>query len=595
MGWWELTRRTLATRPQVRTLNEKAAIPWPGSEAAALDAAKAHFSAGEQAEAADLFAQVLQRNPDQIQALVFLGVMRLAEEDLAAAEKLFTRCIERDRDGPFAPLALQNLGTICQRRGDDRRAILFFEQAIARQPNFAPVFNDLGVSLQRVGRNKEAIAAFDRALEIDPVHVMAQHNRGRVLADVGRLAEAIEAFQRVAQLTPDSAEIWTLLGAVHLKLEQFVAAEEALRRVLALDPASLDARLYLAEVFDRTHRLEEADRACKEWAQRQGVVVTRSSAARPEARVLLLGGAAMCNTPTRFLFSTDRFDTITVNLWLPDAGTGDPAVELDRLPPCDVVFNAIADADRGAPFLAPAAAFCRALGRPVINPPEQVPRTRRDRIPPLFAGISGLVLPATRRVSRAALQALADQQAAAFAAPILVRPVGAHGGNDLQRFDHGGALATYLRAMPFDDYYETDYCDYRSADGYYRKYRLIFVDREIYPYHLAISKHWMIHYWRADMSEEDLKREEAVFLADYRAVFPGALAETVRSIAKRLDLDYGGMDCGITRDGRILLFEANANMLVHLDDPREDFAYKHEHVPKIAAAMSRLVARKLAV
>jgi tetratricopeptide (TPR) repeat protein len=573
-------------------LNEKAAITWPGSEAAALAAAKAHFNAGQHAEAVALFVQVLERNPDQIQALVFLGVIRLAAEDNTAAETLFTRCLERDRHGPFAPLALQNLGVIRQRRGDDRGAIPFFEQAVAQKPDFASAFNDLGVSLQRVGRNKEAIAAFDRALDIDPSHVMAQHNRGRVLADVGRLPEAIEAFKLVAALTPDSAEIWALLGAAYLKLEQFTAAEEALRRVLALDPASLDARLYLAEVLDRTHRLEEADQACKEWAQRQGVVVTRSTAARPEARILLLGGAAMCNTPTRFLFGLDRFDTITVNLSVPGDGGEDPATQLDRLPACDVVFNAIADADRGAPFLEPATAFCRALGRPVINPPGQVPATRRDRIPGLLAGIPGLVLPATRRVSRAALQAVADE-AASFAAPILVRPVGSHGGNDLQRIERGDALAAYLSAMPFNDYYETEYCDYRSADGYYRKYRLIFVDREIYPYHLAISRNWMIHYWRADMSEEDLKREEAVFLADYRTVFPGALAATVRSIARRLDLDYGGMDCGITSDGRILLFEANANMLVHLDDPREDFAYKHEHVPKIAAAISRLVARKL--
>jgi len=44
----------------------------------------------------------------------------------------------------------------------------------------------------------------------------------------------------------------------------------------------------------------------------------------------------------------------------------------------------------------------------------------------------------------------------------------------------------------------------------------------------------------------------------------------------------------------VLVFEANANMLVHLDDSREDFAYKHAHVPKIAEAMRRLVARKLA-
>ena len=34
-------------------------------------------------------------------------------------------------------------------------------------------------------------------------------------------------------------------------------------------------------------------------------------------------------------------------------------------------------------------------------------------------------------------------------------------------------------------------------------------------------------------------------------------------MAKVTGLDYGGIDCGIDRDGRIVMFEANATMLVH--------------------------------
>jgi tetratricopeptide (TPR) repeat protein len=575
------------------SVEKEAPIPRPGSEAAALEAAKAHLNAGRHAEAAALFAQILERNPDQIHALIFLGVIRVAAGEVDAAEPLLTRCLDLDRDGGFAFLALRNLGSIAQHRGEDSQAIEFFEQCVARKSDFVPVFNDLGVSLQRLGRNKESIAAFDRAITLDPAHLIARHNRGRVLVDVGRVDEAIEAFRACVALAPDSVETWTLLGTAYLKVENFADAEKALRRVLTLDPESHDARLYLAEALDRTHRLKEADQMCREWAQRQGIVVTPARTARPEARVLLLGGAAMCNTPTRFLFASDRFTTITVNLLPPDDGAEDPALRVDGLPACDVVFNAIADADRGARFIEKAAALCRSIGRPVINPPEQILHARRDRLPSLLADIPGLIVPATRRRDRAGLRVLADA-GEPFAVPVLVRPVGSHGGNDLRRIGDGGALGDYLRAKPFDDFYVTDYCEYRSADGYYRKYRFIFVDREVYPYHLAISKNWMVHYWRADMSEEDLKREEATYLADYRSVFPGTLAEVVRGVALQLDLDYGGMDCGLTGDGRVLVFEANANMLVHLDDSREDFAYKHAHVPKIAEAMRRLVARKLA-
>jgi hypothetical protein len=39
-------------------------------------------------------------------------------------------------------------------------------------------------------------------------------------------------------------------------------------------------------------------------------------------------------------------------------------------------------------------------------------------------------------------------------------------------------------------------------------------------------------------------------------------------------------------DGRVIVFEANAAMLVHLNDDPVQYPYKHELVPKIRDAMS---------
>jgi hypothetical protein len=145
--------------------------------------------------------------------------------------------------------------------------------------------------------------------------------------------------------------------------------------------------------------------------------------------------------------------------------------------------------------------------------------------------------------------------------------------------------------VPADEYYLSDFWDYRSGDGCYRKYRLIFVDREVYPYHLAIAGDWLVHYWRADMSE-GMKTEEELFLADFNNAFHGQAAEAVAEVARRIDLDYAGMDCSILPDGRVLVFEANPTMLVHLRDSRQGYAYKHAHVPRIIDAMTSLITRR---
>ncbi len=573
-------------------MDADSATPWPGSEAAALHGASAHFKAGRNREAAELYAAALSRDPDQIEALFFLGLIRLNAAALEAAELLMTRCAAAAPAGPFAPFAFHKLGCVRQQRGDDGGAVAFFERAVALKPNLAPAFNDLGVSLHRAGRHRQAAEALAQATRLDPSNVLAQQNHGLVLAGLGRDAEALTAFRAALALEPDSKELWIQFGLVALKAEDFAAAEAAFRRVLARNPAGLDARLHLAEALDRQNRLDEAARECREWALRQGVAVKPCLSAPARARVLVVGAAELCNTSTRFLFAPDRYETAAVNLLASDDAEGDRVPGAGSLPPCDIVFNAVSDPDRGARFLDRVETYCRERGCPILNPPGRIPATRRDRIAARLGDIAGVIVPKTRRMTRAELEELA-LSADAFARPLLVRPAGSHGGQDLTRVEHPEALVAYLASMPHRDYYLTDYHDYRGADGRYRKYRFIFVDRAVFPYHLAIAKDWLVHYWRADMARPEHREEEARFLADYEDGFGGGPAEAMREIARRLDLDYGGIDCAITRDGALLLFEANASMLVHLDDAAEDLPDKHAQVPKIAQAIDHLVARKL--
>src|ERR1700761_7340412 len=87
--------------------------------------------------------------------------------------------------------------------------------------------------------------------------------------------------------------------------------------------------------------------------------------------------------------------------------------------------------------------------------------------------------------------------------------------------------------------------------------------------------------------------EEERFLDDWKGVFGAKAAAAIEEVARRLDLDYGGADCALTADGDLLLFEANATVLLHLDEPATATA-KHRHVPPIRDAFTRLVERRVA-
>ena len=65
----------------------------------------------------------------------------------------------------------------------------------------------------------------------------------------------------------------------------------------------------------------------------------------------------------------------------------------------------------------------------------------------------------------------------------------------------------------------------------------------------------------------------------------------LEEIGARLGLDYGGVDFSLLPDGRVLVFEANAAMLVHPeDDPA--FAYRNKLMEVIQSAFTRLLVRK---
>jgi len=574
---------------------------------------------GRLAEAADLYRTVLASEPCHSRALLLLAMLLSDGLNPLEAEVLLRRRLSLTPGAPIVPddlvpalseidsagtdapmhrlelaMLLFEMGKLRQQAGDDRESILLFETATVLKPDYALAFNNLALSLHRIGRRALALEMVDRALAIDPQFIVALRNRGHMLLEARRPEDACAAFEARVAVDPNTIDGLMDLGIAALAIPDTARAESMFRRVVELDPSHVQAYVQLANTLDHDHRQHEAGEYRREAARRHGIVNQPSVGSRAQARVLVVGGAALCNLSLQFLLEVKRFEAVVAYLQPP--GEEDAVVDapLDRFGHVDLVINAVADADQGGAFLAKARSFCARFDRPIINPPDhRVARTTRDGVADLLGGIPGLTVPAMRRMGRDETIRLA-QTAGAFGRSQLVRPIGAHGGDDFERIDTAPALASYLDRVPATEFYLSDFHDYRSDDGYWRKYRLIFVDREVYPYHLTIGRDWKLHYYRVDMNEQPwMKPEEEAFLADWRSAFTGALGEAVRLVARRLDLDFAGIDCSIDRDGNVLLFEANPSMLVHLTESPIAFPYKHRYVPRIFDAFGRMLIRSI--
>ena len=174
--------------------------------------------------------------------------------------------------------------------------------------------------------------------------------------------------------------------------------------------------------------------------------------------------------------------------------------------------------------------------------------------------------------------------------PLLARPVGTHGGQKFEKIDNLAALKYFIEQDPAIDHYLIEYIEYKSPDGYFRKYRFIFVNDRIMPYHLAIADHWKVHHNTTDMvNHEWMKAEEKAFLENPAAVFSAQHFQTLRAIQRAMGLEYCGIDCAIDGQGDLVVFEANASMMVH---PYNDsFPYKTPFVEAIKQAFCEMLAK----
>jgi glutathione synthase/RimK-type ligase-like ATP-grasp enzyme len=193
-------------------------------------------------------------------------------------------------------------------------------------------------------------------------------------------------------------------------------------------------------------------------------------------------------------------------------------------------------------------------------------------------------------------QMLAGPDAAAAVAasgltfPLLVRVPGFHTGRHFQRVENADLLRAGAASFPGDDAWLIEQLDARDGEGMYRKLRVMFIDRRLYPLHLAISRDWKVHYFRADMADSEKNREvDRNFLDDMAGAIGQRAVAALERISATLDLDYGGIDFAVNAAGEVLLFEANATMVMAPLGPDPKWDYRRPAFDAVFAAIRRML------
>lgn len=461
------------------------------------------------------------------------------------------RLLARDPDAIEARVERAGLH---REQGDYEAAKRDYLELLRRRPTDFGTLNDFGSLVLKAGYTDAARSLFCEAVRHHPDNPMGRVNLANLLFLLDELDEARGHFEAALQADPDHIHAHRGMGNL------------------------------LAELGDLAGARRHRDKGFRNHF----LTTFPCRGDRPPIRLLLLVSAAGGNTPTASLLDEHVFQTsVLVTEY------DDPEVPL---PEHDVVFNSIGDADICRDGLEAACAVLRRTERPVINHPLAVLKTGRLANAERLRGLPNVITPRMATVPRCAL---AGPDAAAFIAgagfyfPVLLRVPGFHTGRYFIRAENPESLAAAAGGLPGNDVWLIEPLDARDGEGMHRKLRVMIVNRKLYPLHLAVSRDWKVHYFRADMAESAVNRsQDAAFLDDMAGfVGPRAMAALER-INAALDLDYGGIDFAVNAHGDILFFEGNATMVMAPLSGDEKWDYRRPAFDAVFAAVRAMLAER---
>ena len=446
------------------------------------------------------------------------------------------------------------------------------------------------VLLGALDRRQEAQAAFIAILQRLPTHFSALNEFGTLLTSMGAIDAACRVYSEAIIHHPDNPMGHVNLANLLLRANKHDQARAHYEAALKADPDHAPAHQGLGAVLADIGDRDSAQAHFRKGFRGHAVSTLPYRGTKPPIALLQLVSSGGGNIPTASflddcIFLTSVVVTDHLDPWVP-------------LPPHQLIFNAIGDADLCEPALRAAINLIARSSAPVINDPREVMKTGRIDNANRLAAVPGVVTPRTISIPRHVLagpdgvKAIADHQ---FSFPLLLRSPGYHTGRNFIIVDDAAALSAAAAGLPGDDLLVIQYLDARGADGSARKYRVMMIGGQIHPLHLAISRDWKVHYFTSDMADKpDHRTEEAKFLADMPAVLGAKAHHALEGIRDALGLDYAGIDFGLSGDGDLLLFEANATMVIAVPDNDERWAYRRKAITGIIGAVVAMLRQKAA-
>jgi hypothetical protein len=217
--------------------------------------ARAHHAAGRFADAVQACQQILQREPENIEAVHLCGVSCY---DNGQAPEAVIHLEKATIARPDSPAWRFDFGLALQAAGRPAEAAAAYQQSLALRPDNPDGWCRLAVVLRKLQAWDEAAAAYRHALSLEPTSEEAAFGLAGIFLHQQRWDEATAKFRQTLALRPRYPEAYNGLG---LALKGALNPKEAMpafQQALVQRPRYLEALINLGSTLQVLDRWTEA-------------------------------------------------------------------------------------------------------------------------------------------------------------------------------------------------------------------------------------------------------------------------------------------------------------------------------------------------
>lgn len=188
----------------------------------------------------------IKDNPQKVQNLCREGFSFTIRGEYKKALTYFQDAVASNPDDTNAWFGLGNCYIGLEK---PEEAIDAYRQVIRTDPDNANAYYNLGLYYRQLGRYESAVETFQNALAIDPAHIPSQFEMGEALGRMGRSEEEKQVYLDITSRKPKFYPAYFRLGLVCNRLGQYEEAIAAQKKVLALKPDFAPAYFALGLVY----------------------------------------------------------------------------------------------------------------------------------------------------------------------------------------------------------------------------------------------------------------------------------------------------------------------------------------------------------